>query len=60
MFCKFITDVASPEKLGPLHAIVQLGLQSAVQVIGPTFSPSFTVKDISAGDNTTEPGPSAV
>ena len=52
MFCRYITDDVLPDRLGPLHVIVQLGLQSAVQLIGPTLCVfSVTVYDCSVGEN---------
>ena len=58
MFCRLSTDVVSAERLGPLHVIVQLGLQSAVHWILIRFSVSFNVYDGVGGVMMTIFGPS--
>ena len=45
MFCRLSTDVVPAGRLGPLHVIVQTGIQSAVHWIWLRLSLSFNVYD---------------
>ena len=60
MIVKFRIDVVPAGRFGPVQAVVQLGLQSAVHVIWLTLPVSVTVYLLSGGEISISMGPSAI